>query len=252
VLTVACAHLDSCLPSEYGGFGENFPRTTAGPYQYATNASLRMTRRDFARTMRLAPVISLDFLRSDVRSRSDLHSPKDAWTYQTHASPGIRQDRCGTKAASPPFPPNGVSRLAATDGAVFRQQLEGVSWPRATFCIGIKIRARSMGRVTSRPRYSPRGAKVGLRGEFGGSWAARADGTAIWARDSRSEQLARRERVQASSPLALPFISWFASTESRSWFATSTKVSADSGRSPLKEGACSSPHVCVLTTLLLD
>ena len=88
-----------------------------------------------AGSMRFVPTISLDFSRSNASGRSDLHSPKDAWTCQTHASPGIRQDRCGTNAASPPFPPNGVSRLAATDGAVFRQQLEGVSWPRATFCI---------------------------------------------------------------------------------------------------------------------
>ena len=118
MLTVVCAHLDSCLPSENGGFGENFLVYTAGPYQYATSASLRLTGRDFARAMRLAPVISLDFSRSDVRGRSDLHSPKDALTYQTHASPGIRQDRCGTNAASSPFPPNGVTHLTATDGAV--------------------------------------------------------------------------------------------------------------------------------------
>jgi len=158
----------SRLPSEYGGFGENFLHT-AGPYQYATNASLRLTGRDLLAPC-AAPVISLDFSRSYARGRSDLHSPKDASTSQTHASPGIRQDRRGTNAASPPFPPNGVSRLAATDGAVFRQQLEGVSWPRATFCIGTQDpRARSMGRVTSRPRYSARGAKVGLRGEFGGT-----------------------------------------------------------------------------------
>jgi hypothetical protein len=218
VLTVVYAHLDSCLPSEYGGFGENFLRTTAGPYQYATSVRLRLTGRDFARTMRLAPVISLDFSRSDARGRSDLHRPKDAWTCQTHASPGIRQDRCGTNAASPPFPPNGVSHLAATAGTVFRQQLEGVSWPRATFCIVVQDPRVLHGPSDQAGPGIPPGER---RWDYEasseeGSWAARADGTAIWAWDSRSEQLARRERVQATSPLAVAFFSWFASTESRS------------------------------------
>ena len=194
------------------------PADHSRPLQYATSASLRMTGRDFARTMRLAPVISLDFSSSDVRGRSDLHSPKDAWTCQTHASPEIRQDRCGTNAASPPFPPNGNSRLAATDGAVFRQQLEGVSWPRATFCI-VDQHPRALRGPSDQagPGILPGERRWDYEASSeAGSWAARADGAAIWARDSRSEQLARRERVQASSPLALPFISWFASTESRS------------------------------------
>ncbi len=39
--------------------------------------------------------ISLDFSRSNARGRSDLHSPNDAWTPQTHESSGIRQDRRG-------------------------------------------------------------------------------------------------------------------------------------------------------------
>ncbi len=52
MLTVVCAHLDSCLPSEHGGFGENFLAHTAGPYQYATNASFGVDWPRLARAMR--------------------------------------------------------------------------------------------------------------------------------------------------------------------------------------------------------
>jgi hypothetical protein len=132
--------------------------------------------------------------------------------------PAPGSGKIGTNAASSPFPPNGVSHLAATDGAVFRQQREGVSWPRATFCIVDQDPRALHGPSDQAGPGIPPGER---RWDYeasseAGSWAARADGAAIWARDSRSEQLARRERVQASSPLALPFISWLASTESRS------------------------------------
>ncbi len=88
-----------------------------------------------ARAMCLAPIMSGDFSRSNARGRSDLHSPNDAWTYQTHASPGIRQDRRGMSAASSPFRQNGDSRLAATGRSGFCQQIDGLSWPRANLCI---------------------------------------------------------------------------------------------------------------------
>ena len=68
-----------------------------------------------ARAMRLAPTTSLDSSRSNARGRSDLHSPNDAWTSQTHGSPGMLQDRRGMNAALSPFRQSGVSRLAATD-----------------------------------------------------------------------------------------------------------------------------------------
>ena len=51
--------------------------------------------------------------------------------------------------------------------------------------------ACSAGRVTGRPRYSARRAKVGFGGEFGGSRAARADGAGVWAWNRRIKQLAR-------------------------------------------------------------
>jgi hypothetical protein len=101
--------------------------------------------------------------------RSDLHRPKDAWTYQTHASPEVRQDPYGTNAASPPFPPNGNSRLAATDGAVFRQQLEGVSWPRATFCIVDQDPRVLHGPSDQQAPVFTQGSEGGLQGEFGGT-----------------------------------------------------------------------------------
>ena len=63
--------------------------------------------------------MSGDFSRSNARGRSDLHSPNDAWTSQTHGTPGMLQDRRGMNAASSPFRQNGVARLAATDRSGF-------------------------------------------------------------------------------------------------------------------------------------
>ena len=88
-----------------------------------------------ARSVRLAPTTSLDFSRSNARGRSDLHSPNDAWTSQTHDSPGMLQDRRGMSAASSPFRQNGVSRLAATCRSGFREQIDGLGWLRANLCI---------------------------------------------------------------------------------------------------------------------
>ena len=88
-----------------------------------------------ARAVSLAPTTSLHFSRSKSRGRSDLHSPDDAWTSQTHVSPGMVQDRRGVNAASSPFRQNGVSRLAATGRSGFRQQIDGLGWPRASLCI---------------------------------------------------------------------------------------------------------------------
>ena len=78
---------------------------------------------------------SLDFSRSNARGRSDLRSPDDAWTSKTHDNPGILRDRRGMNAASSPFRKNGVSRLAATGRSGFREQIDGIGWPRATLCI---------------------------------------------------------------------------------------------------------------------
>ena len=124
--------------------------------------------------MSLAFIKSLDFSRSNARVRSDLHSPKDAWTSQTHDIPGILQDRRLMNAASSPFRLNGVSSLAATNRSGFRQQIDGIGWP----CDGMHHFSRSArrvagfaGRVTGRPRYSSRRAKMGFGGEFGGSRA---------------------------------------------------------------------------------
>jgi hypothetical protein len=108
---------------------------TAGPYQYATNASFKVGCARLGCAMRLAPTISPEFSRSNARGRSDLHRPNDAWTSQTHDSPGIRQDRRGTNAASSPFRQDGVSRLAATGRSGLRQQIDGIGRPRATLYI---------------------------------------------------------------------------------------------------------------------
>ena len=59
------------------------------------------------------------------------------------------------------------------------------------------------GRLTGRPRYSARRAKVGFGGECGNSRAARADGAGIWVYKRRSEQLARTQRDWAAHTTAL-------------------------------------------------
>jgi hypothetical protein len=84
-----------------------------------------------ARAMSLAPVISLDFSRSNARGRSDLHSPKDARTSKPQSSPGILQDRRGMNAESLHFRQSGVARLAATDRSGVGQQIDGIGWLRA-------------------------------------------------------------------------------------------------------------------------
>ncbi len=108
-----------------------------------------------ARAMRLAPTTSLDSSRSNARGRSDLHSPSDAWTSQTHDSPGIRQDRRGTNAASSRFRQNGVSRLAATGRSGFASRSTGLAGHVRDYASSLEIQMTMRvfrGRVTGRPR----------------------------------------------------------------------------------------------------
>ena len=108
---------------------------TAGPYQYATNASFRSDGRDLLAPCASLPPLSLDFSGSNARGRSDLHSPNDAWRSQAHDSPGMLQDRRGMSAASSRFRQNGDSRLAATGRSGFRKQIDGLGLPRANLYI---------------------------------------------------------------------------------------------------------------------
>jgi len=128
-----------------------------------------------ARAVHIAPTMSGDFSRSNARGRSDLHSPHDAWTSQTHASPGIRQDRRGMSAASSPFRQNGDSRLVATGRTAFRQQIDRLGWPHASINVntgdprdnsrvpragwpaGPDIRQESEGGIRRRMRKQPGG-----------------------------------------------------------------------------------------------
>jgi hypothetical protein len=59
------------------------------------------------------------------------------------------------------------------------------------------------GRLTGRPRYSARRAKVGFGGECGGSRAVGAHGTHAWVYDRRIKQLARMGRDWAARTTAL-------------------------------------------------
>jgi hypothetical protein len=47
-------------------------------------------------------------------------------------------DRRGMSAASSPVCQNGVSRLAATGRSEFREQIDGLGWPRASLCIATR------------------------------------------------------------------------------------------------------------------
>jgi hypothetical protein len=110
--------------------------------------------------------------------------PNYAWTSQRHGRPGIRQDWRGMSAASSPFRQKGDSRLAATGRSGFRQR-RSTGWAgRVQYQHRHSRSARrcacSAGRMTGRPRYSARRAKVGFGGEFGSNRAARADGTGVW------------------------------------------------------------------------
>ena len=132
-----------------------------------------------ARAVSLAPTTSLHFSRSKSRGRSDLHSPDDAWTSQTHGSPGMLQYRRGMSAASSPFRQNGDSRLAATGRSGFREQIDGLGWPHASLCI-----------YTGDPREE---ARVGRAG-----WPAGPDippGERRWDSEANAETAGRRERT---------------------------------------------------------
>ncbi len=135
MLRVTCEHPDARLPSAICRMRRKLTAHTAGPYQYATNDSLRLDGRDLLAPCCLAPTMSGDLSRSNARGRSDLHSPNDAWTSLTHGRPGIRQDRRGMRAASSTFRQNGYSRLAATCRSGFRQQIDGLGCLHATLCI---------------------------------------------------------------------------------------------------------------------
>ena len=150
-----------------------------------------------------------DFSRSNARGRGDLHSdlPKLRMDVPKHGRPGIRQDWRGMSAASSPFRQKGDSRLAATGRSGFRQR-RSTGWAgRVQYQHRHSRSARrcacSAGRMTGRPRYSARRAKVGFGGEFGSNRAARADGTGVGYGTVSREQLARMERDLAAHTAAL-------------------------------------------------
>ena len=91
-----------------------------------------------ARAVHIPATMSGDFSRSNAKGRSDLHSPNDAWTSQTHEGPGMLQDQRGMSAASSTFRQNGVSRLAANRSLGVRQQIDGLGWPRASLYINTR------------------------------------------------------------------------------------------------------------------
>ena len=142
-----------------------------------------------SRVMSLAPIISLDFSRSNARGRSDLHRPKDAWTSLAHTSPeyckigaaGTQRRRLfvRTRLFASQRPIHGGSGPADLLRPADRRD-----WPASCESMhrrstSARRRACSAGRLTGRPRYSARRANVAFRGEFGGSRSARAGGMRV-------------------------------------------------------------------------
>ena len=125
-LEVVCEHPDARLPSAICQMRRELKAPKANPIPIRDQCQLQVGWARLARAVRLAPTMSGDSSRSNARGRSDLHSPNDAWTSQTHGSPGMLQDRRGMNAASSPFRQNGVARLAATDRSGFRRQIDGI------------------------------------------------------------------------------------------------------------------------------
>ena len=125
----------------YARFGDCFLRAQqALPLRDQYQPEVGWAR--LSRVMSLAPIISLDFSRSNARGRSDLHSPKGAWTSLAHTSPGTLQDWRGRNAASSPFRQNGVfsprsDRLSGVRGQQIccGQQIDGIGRPHARLCI---------------------------------------------------------------------------------------------------------------------
>jgi hypothetical protein len=61
--------------------------------------------------------------------------PPASSSARAHVSPGMVQDRRGMSAAYSPFRQNGDSRLAAIGRSGFREQIDGLGWPRASLYI---------------------------------------------------------------------------------------------------------------------
>ena len=104
----------------------------ASPYQYVTNASLRLDGRDL-----LAPFASLPPCRRTSRGRSrgvgatctapTTHGrPKRSAWWAQNAARSARHERSVVAV-----PSDGVSRLAATGRSGFREQIDGLGWLRA-------------------------------------------------------------------------------------------------------------------------
>ncbi len=161
-----------------------------------------------AGSMRFVPTISLDFSRSNASGRSDLHSPKDAWTSQTHDLSGILQNQRGMNAAPSPFRQNATLASQRPVARGFASRSTGLAGRVRHYTSTLKIRART--RAFRGP--GDRQALIFRQESEGGirrrirrqrSRAARADGTDVWARNRRSEQPARRERDWAAHTIAL-------------------------------------------------
>jgi hypothetical protein len=125
VLTVTCEHpgVAFTIHIRVCRIWRAFSAHKAGPYQYATNASLRLDGRYWLAPCASLPP-SLNFSRSNARGKERPAQPQRR-TSQTHDSPGILQGRCGMNAASSPIRQSGVSSLTAADRSGLRQQIAG-------------------------------------------------------------------------------------------------------------------------------
>ena len=126
-----------------------------------------------SRVMSLAPIISLDFSRSNARGRSDLHRPKRRMdvpsTYFPRNTARLARQERSVVAVSSERRLFASQRptLGGSGPADLLRPADGRDWPAACEIMhrrsrSARRRACSAGRLTGRPRYSARRAKVGF------------------------------------------------------------------------------------------
>ena len=141
---VMCEHLDARFPTRsvrVGQISREFSAHTPGPFQFATNAGLRFDGRDV-----LASRASIPSYRWTYRGRmrgvgATCTAPKTHGRLKCISAPEYCKFWRDTKSASKPLRQSGVSRLAATDGAGIRRQIDGIRGGVRHCASTLKIRA---------------------------------------------------------------------------------------------------------------
>jgi hypothetical protein len=167
---------------QYARCQRECPEHIAGPYQCATNASLKLDGRDW-----LAPCASLRPYRWTPRGRmrgvgATCTAPTTHGRTKRMAAPECCKTARDERVAA--FPSE-RRRSPRSDRSLGVSPAHRRDWLAACntmhqYSRSARRGACSAGRVIGTPRYSARRAKLGFGGEFGGSRVARADETGAW------------------------------------------------------------------------